>query len=97
MLFSVISHPRSERPTAVAEARLSFWPWIGRYQADRVCLTIYPRVGRGAVAIFDVTDNEQLHRIMSEWADIIPAEFDVYPLLDVKAANSLLSAQAKKE
>ena len=92
-LFLVISNPRPERPSELAARRQTFWPWIGKYQADGVCKHIYARVGRGAVAVFAVDGNEQLHRILNEWADIIPAEFDVYPLVDVEATRKMLAAQ----
>ncbi len=81
-LFLVVSTPRPERPSEQAARRQGFWPWIGKYQASGICKHIYPRVGRGAVAVFEVESNEVLHRILNEWADIIPAEFDVYPLVD---------------
>ena len=92
-LFLVISTPRPERPSEMAQRRQSFWPWIGKYEATGVCKQIYARVGRGAVAIFDVESNDQLHRILNEWADIIPAEFDVYPLVDVAQTKKMLAAQ----
>ena len=99
MLFLVISTPRPERPSQLAETRQSFWPWIAGYEARGVCRHVYARVGRGAVAIFDVEDNDALHRILNEWADIIPAHFDTYPLVDVAATKRMLAAQvaAKKE
>jgi muconolactone delta-isomerase len=93
MLFLVISTPRPERPSEVAEARQSFWPWIASYRASGVCRHIYPRVGRGAVAVFDVDDNNVLHRILTEWADIIPAQFETHPLIDLDAAKRTLAAQ----
>jgi hypothetical protein len=34
-----------------------------------------------------------LHRILNEWADIIPAEFAVYPLVDLEAPQKMLAAQ----
>jgi len=92
-LFLVVSTPRPERPSEFAVARQSFWPWIDKYRSVRVCKHIYPRVGRGAVAIFEVDTHEQLHRILNEWADIIPAEFEVFPLVDLEATNRLLAAQ----
>jgi hypothetical protein len=52
-------------------------------------------VGRGAVAVLDVEDNDGLHRILNEWADIIPAHFDTYPLIDADAAKRMLAAQAR--
>ena len=92
-LFLVISSPRPGRPSELAERRQSFWPWIAEYQASGICKHIYPRVGRGAVAVFDVESNEALHRILNEWADIIPAQFDVYPLVDLEATRKMLAAQ----
>ncbi len=92
-LFLVVSMPRPERPSELAARRQGFWPWIGKYEAAGVCKHIYARVGRGAVAVFDVESNDQLHRILNEWADIIPAEFDIYPLVDVEQTKKMLAAQ----
>ena len=93
MLFLVVSTPRPERPSDMAATRQSFWPWMAKYQASGACKQIYARVGRGAVAILDVESNEALHRILNEWADIIPAHFDVYPLVDTEATHRMLAAQ----
>lgn len=93
MLFLVISTPRAERPSEVAATRQTFWPWIAKYQAGGTCRHIYARVGRGAAAIFDVPDNDTLHRILGEWSEIVPAQFDTYPLVDGAAAQALLAAQ----
>ena len=93
MLFLVVSTPRPERPSDLATMRQSFWPWMARYEASGVCRHIYARAGRGAVAVLDVADNEALHRILNEWADIIPAHFDVYPLIDADAVQRTLAAQ----
>ena len=89
----MISTPRPERPSELRKARQSFWPWIAGYQARGLCRHVYARVGRGAVAVFAVADNEALHRILNEWADIIPAHFDTYPLIDAEAAKRMLAAQ----
>lgn len=98
MLFLVVSTPRPERPSELAATRQSFWPWMAGYQAKSVCRHVYARAGRGAVAILDVEDNDALHRILNEWADIIPAHFETYPLIDVEAAQRALTAQvAAKE
>jgi hypothetical protein len=93
MLFLVISTPRPERPSDVAATRQTFWPWIAQYRADGVCRDIYARVGRGAVAVFDVPSNEVLHRILGEWSELVPAQFDTYPLIDDAAAQALLAVQ----
>jgi uncharacterized protein DUF3303 len=94
MLFLVVSTPRPERPSDLVGTRQSFWPWIAGYQARGACRHIYARVGRGAVAVFDVKDNDALHRILNEWADIIPAHFDTYPLIEADAAKRMLAAQS---
>lgn len=93
MLFLVISNPRADRPSDMAASRQSFWPWMAGYQASGVCRHIYPRVGRGVVVVFKVDSNELLHRILNEWADIIPAQFEVYPLVDLDATTKLLASQ----
>jgi hypothetical protein len=93
MLFLVVSTPRPERPSDVAKTRQSFWPWISGYERHGVCRQVYARAGRGAVAVFDVEGNDALHRILNEWADIIPAHFDTYPLIDMDAAKRTLVAQ----
>ena len=93
MLFLVISNPRADRPSDMAAARQSFWPWMAGYQASGICQHIYPRVGRGAVAVFKVDGHDVLHRILNEWADIIPAQFEVYPLVDLDATTRLLASQ----
>jgi muconolactone delta-isomerase len=63
--------------------------------ASGMAKSVYARAGRGAVALFDVDSNETLHRLMNEWADIIPAHMDVYPLLDVDSAKSFLATQQR--
>ena len=93
MLFLVVSTPRPEKPSELAQSRQSYWPWMGKYQTSGVCKHVYARAGRGAVAILDVESNEALHLILNEWADIIPAHFDVYPLVDLEATKRMLAAQ----
>ena len=98
MLFLVVSTPRPERPSDMAKARQSFWPWMAGYEARGICRHIYARAGRGAVAVLDVESNDQLHKILNEWADIVPAHFDTYPLIDAQSAQRMLATQtaAKK-
>jgi len=93
MLFLVVSTPRPERPSELAGKRQAFWPWIAKYEASGVCRHVYARAGRGAIAVLDVESNEALHRILNEWADIIPAHFDTYPLVDIDAAKRTLASQ----
>jgi muconolactone delta-isomerase len=93
MLFLVVSTPRPERPSDLAAQRQKFWPWIANYQTNGICRHIYPRAGRGAIAVLDVDSNEVLHGMLNEWADIIPAHFDTYPLVDLESTKRMLAAQ----
>ena len=34
-----------------------------------------------------------MHKFLNEWADIIPARFGTYPLVDVQQARELLGSQ----
>jgi hypothetical protein len=47
------------------------------------------------VALFDVSSNEELHALLNEWAEIIPAHFDFYPLIDPAAAQRYLSGRKR--
>lgn len=93
MLFLIISTPRPTRPSRVVAARRQYWEWMRNLQDAGVAKAVYSRVGRGAVALFDVTSHETLHQLMNEWADMIPAHFDVYPLLETQHAQAFLQAQ----
>ena len=88
MLFLVVSTPRPERPSDLVGRRQSFWPWIAAYQARGLCRHVYARAGRGAIAVLDVEDNDA-------WADIIPAHFETYPLIEADAAKRMLAAQTE--
>jgi len=90
MLFLVIRHPRPERPSEVASSRQAYWSWIEPKLASGEARSAYPRVGRGVAATFEVPSNERLHILLTEWAEIIPATFDVYPLVDTDAAKAAL-------
>jgi len=90
MLFLVISEPRPEPPLSVAAQRRRYWDWIAPLRASGEVRSVHAKVGRGAVVLFDVPSNEQLHRRLNEWAEIIPARFDVHALIDPDAAQAYL-------
>ena len=90
MLFLVISTPRPDRPSAVVAARRKWWSWMQPLLDKGLARAHYARVGRGAVALFDVDSTVTLHRLINEWSEIIPAHFDVYPLLDPDSAQKFL-------
>lgn len=91
MLFLVISTPVPMRPSEVRDQRQKYWPWAQDKLDRGVAKSFYARTGRGAVALFDVESNEQLHGFLNEWAEIIPAEFDIYPLIDPDAIKAFLA------
>jgi muconolactone delta-isomerase len=93
MLFLVVSHPRPERPSTVASTRQAYWTWLAPLQAGGEVRHAYPRVGRGVAAVFDVASNERLHTLLTEWSEMIPAEFDVFPLVDAEVARQALRVQ----
>ena len=42
---------------------------------------IYTKLGRGAVIVFDVDSHETLHKLVNQWAECVPATFEVHALL----------------
>ena len=92
MLFLVISKPAPTRPSDARSNRQQFWVWA-REKMDQGVITgqPYAKTGRGAIAIFDVESNEALHRLLSEWLELIPAEFEIHPLVDPDATAKFLS------
>lgn len=92
MLFLLITNPAPKPPSSVRGDRQRFWRWCAPLQENGTVRSIYGRVGRGAVAILDVPDHETLHRLLNEWSDIIPAEFQVYPLVEAGDIKAFLDA-----
>jgi uncharacterized protein DUF3303 len=97
MLFLVISEPRPEPPSSVVHQRKLYWDWIAPLQASGEVRSVHAKVGRGAVVLFDVPSNERLHQRLNQWADIIPARFEVHALIDPAAALEFLGKSAAPE
>jgi hypothetical protein len=93
--FLVVSSPRPERPSAVAKSRQTFWRWIDPKLKSGQALFAYPKVGRGVVVAFDVRSHEELHALLNEWAEMIPAEFQIIPLVDQAKAKAYLKKTKK--
>lgn len=92
MLFLVISQPAPARPSSVAADRQRFWRWVEPLRATGVVAYCYPRLGRGAVALFRVESSEELQGYLTTWAEMIPASFEVLPLVDVAYQKQLIGA-----
>ncbi len=90
MLFAVLSEPLPTRPSEAAAHRLRYWEWARPLQEAGTMRHVWARTGRGALAVFEVDGNATLHRLLNEWAEIIPARFDVYLLLDPGTARAFL-------
>lgn len=82
MLFMVMSTPRPERPSEMRGRQTAFWDWLEPLKQSGECKTVYVKAGRGAMVVFDVASHEVLHRYMTQWADHVPAEYMVWPLVD---------------
>ena len=50
------------------------------------------KVGRGGMALFDVSSNEELHGYLSQWLEFVPAEMQVIPLMDSQAMRDYLAS-----
>ena len=90
MLFLVISTPVPTRPSEVREQRKEYWHWIQNKLDSGIARSVFPRTGLGAVAVFDVSSHEILHMLLNEWADLIPAEFAIYPLMEPESIKTFL-------
>ncbi len=91
MLFLVISEPRPEPPSSVTGQRKRYWAWVAPLQVSGEVRSVHAKVGHGAVTLFDGQSNEQSHRRLNEWADIIPARFEVHALNDPHPAQAVLN------
>ncbi len=82
MVVLVISMPEPARPKDVEARRSAFRAWIDRLKNEKKVRSFYPRVGRGAVVIFDVLSHEELHELLTQWLEIVPVRHAIYPLLE---------------
>lgn len=92
-LFLVISHPAAARPSEVAPQRAAFWDWLAPLEDSGTVRYCYPRLGRGAVALFEVDSTETLQGHLTTWSELIPATFDVHALVDVEYQKRLVGHQ----
>ena len=90
MLYLVVSTPHPAKPEDVKGIRLKWWPWAENLKSQGKAVCYYARVGRGAVAVLDVSSNEELHELLTQWSNIVPVTFDTYPLVDPEQAQKHL-------
>ena len=82
MLFLIVSEPRAEKPSEAKAARRLYWDWLDGKIAEGVIRHAYPKAGRGMAVIADVPDHETLSGLLNAWAEMVPAQFVVHPLVD---------------
>jgi hypothetical protein len=80
MLFMVISTPRPDQPSKLRRAQRDWWDWIRPLQRSGIAKDVYIKIGRGAVVVFEVASNEELHTLVNQWSEFVPAQFQVLPL-----------------
>ena len=81
MHFLVISTPRADKPSAARENQTQFWDWLDPLVANGTAKHVYTKLGRGAVIIFDVDSHETMHKLVNQWAECVPATFELHALL----------------
>jgi muconolactone delta-isomerase len=96
MFYLVVSTPHPSRPEDVKNVRLEFRSWINELIAQNKVICFYPRVGRGSIVIFDVSSNDELHEFMTQWLNIVPVSFDIYPLTTPSEADRLLKSGTER-
>ena len=81
MLFLVISTPRPEAPSTIRERQKAYWIWINERMQQGTVKHLWTKCGRGAVTIVEVASHEELHKFINQWAENVPAAFEVTPLV----------------
>ena len=86
MLFFVMSDPYFAGNKEADPARKQFKEWIDDLKSQKKVIQTYHKMGKGSIVLFDVESNDELHKIMVQWLDIvcIPVKFEVIPLVTQK-------------
>jgi len=83
MLYLVISTPHFSKPEDVKIARPEFKSWIEDLKSKNKVISTYHKMGKGSVVIFDVSSNDELHSVLTQWLDIVPVpvSYEIHPLV----------------
>ena len=92
MHFLVISTPAAAKPSDIRGGQKQWWDWINALIAQGTAKHVYTKLGRGAVIIFDVDSHETLHKLVNQWAESVPATFEVEALLPMEHQRSIARA-----
>ena len=82
MLFLVISTPMAQKPSLARENQKQWWDWAKPLSSAGIAKHIYTKLGRGAVVTFEVDKHEDIHKLVNQWAELVPATFEVIALLE---------------
>ena len=91
MLYLATSTPHPSKPKDVKGARLEFRSWIKDLKSRNKVVCFYPKIGRGSVVIFDVSSNDELHKLLTQWLNMVSVSFDICPLATPAEAEELLT------
>ena len=81
MYFLVISTPAPTKPSGMRGGQTQWWDWVNALIADGTAVQVYTKIGRGGVIIFNVDGPETLHKLVNQWNELVPATFEIEPLL----------------
>jgi len=96
MLFMVISTPRPDQPSKMRAKQRDWWNWIRPLERSGKVKAVYIKIGRGGIVVFDVASNEELHTLVNQWSEFIPAEFQVLPLAAPEYQENIARAGARQ-
>lgn len=92
MLFLVISTPRAEQPSSMRSRQKAYWVWLNERMQEGTVKHLWNKTGRGAVVIADVPSNEELHKLINQWQELVPATFEVTPLVSKEHQERIANA-----
>jgi hypothetical protein len=92
MHFLVISTPRPEKPSIARENQKQWWDWLEPLRANGTAKHVYTKLGRGAVIVFEVDSHEAVHKLVNQWAECVPATFEVEALLPFEHQQAIARA-----
>ena len=81
MFFLVISTPAATKPSGMRGGQTQWWDWVNALSANGTAAQVYTKIGRGGVIIFNVDGPETLHKLVNQWNEMVPATFEIVPLL----------------
>jgi muconolactone delta-isomerase len=81
MFFLVTSTPMAGRPSEARGGQKQWWDWVNDLAARGIAKHVYTKLGRGAVIIFEVDSHEDVHKLVNQWTEMVPATFEVEALL----------------